>query len=138
MFTLEQIHAAHSRTKSGAEYPQYVAELKALGVLRYTHFVADGHTEFQGSEGLPISSAASPTIRVIAREGDAAGFRTQLVANQKGATSFAEFCSDCARTGVATWVADFASMTCTYYLLNGTVVLVEEISEPAKGSLYSK
>ena len=33
MFTLEQIKLAHSKVKSGADFPAYIKELKALGVI---------------------------------------------------------------------------------------------------------
>lgn len=31
MFTLEQIELAHSKVKSGAEFPRYIQEIKELG-----------------------------------------------------------------------------------------------------------
>jgi hypothetical protein len=44
MFTIEQIKAAHSKVKSGTDFPAYVQELIALGVTGYETYVADGHT----------------------------------------------------------------------------------------------
>lgn len=35
MFTTEQIHAAHSKVKSGADFPNYIRDLKQLGVVYY-------------------------------------------------------------------------------------------------------
>ena len=127
MFTLEQIQSAHSRIKNGSEYPKYVAEIKRLGVVSYTYYVGDGHTEYLGAENYRLSSAASPSTRTIAEIPSAARFRAQLIANQKGETTFPEFCADCAKTGVSKWVADLVALTCSYYSLDGAVVYVEEI-----------
>ncbi|MGB4398918.1 MAG: DUF1398 family protein [Daejeonella sp.] len=35
MFTAEQIKAAHSKVKSGADFPAYIQDIKALGVTGY-------------------------------------------------------------------------------------------------------
>jgi hypothetical protein len=35
MFTVEQIRAAHNKVKSGADFPAYIQEIKALGVSQY-------------------------------------------------------------------------------------------------------
>jgi Protein of unknown function (DUF1398) len=48
MFTVEQIKAAHSKVKSGADFPNYIHEIKELGVIYYEAFVIDGHTDFYG------------------------------------------------------------------------------------------
>ena len=47
MFTLDQIKAAHSQVKSGADFPKYIQDIGKLGVLKYEHFVADGHTTYK-------------------------------------------------------------------------------------------
>ena len=33
MFTAEQIITAHSKVKSGADFPNYIKDIKALGVI---------------------------------------------------------------------------------------------------------
>lgn len=40
MFTVEQINAIHSKVKTGADFPQYVQDLKALGMEYYDNYVA--------------------------------------------------------------------------------------------------
>lgn len=49
MFTLEQIKEAHSKVKSGADFPAYIQDMKELGVQLYTHYVADGHIVYKGA-----------------------------------------------------------------------------------------
>ena len=45
MFTIEQIQSAHSKVKSGADFPKYIQEIKALGVTSYETYVEDGRTD---------------------------------------------------------------------------------------------
>ena len=39
MFTVEQIKEAHSKVKSGADFPQYIQEIKILGVTAFETWV---------------------------------------------------------------------------------------------------
>ncbi len=43
MFTLEQIKSAHSKVKSGADFPNYIQDLINLGIKSYHTYVSDGH-----------------------------------------------------------------------------------------------
>ena len=47
MFTEHQIHEAFGKVKRGVDFPQYVQDLKAIGVTHYDNFVADGKTKKQ-------------------------------------------------------------------------------------------
>ena len=49
MFTVEQIKAAHSKVKSGADFPAYIKEIKTLGVTHYEAYVTDGHINYHGA-----------------------------------------------------------------------------------------
>ncbi len=49
MFTVEQIRTAHSKVKSGADFPSYIKEIKALGVTHYEAYVTDGHIDYYGA-----------------------------------------------------------------------------------------
>ena len=48
MFTVEQIKAAHSKVKSGADFPNYIKEIEILGIIHYEAFVEDGHIDYHG------------------------------------------------------------------------------------------
>jgi hypothetical protein len=52
MFTVEQIELAHEKVKSGADFPKYIQEIKALGVKGIETWVKDSHTEYFGENGL--------------------------------------------------------------------------------------
>ena len=66
MFTIEQIKTAHSKVKSGADFPAYIIEIKKLGVIYYDTFVSDGHTDFFGVSDFKISSTAKYSTLSIA------------------------------------------------------------------------
>lgn len=83
MFTVEQIKAAHSKVKSGADFPNYVQDLIKLGVTYYE-----------------TSSAAKYATLSIAQTFDVRQFSIALKAHQQGQTDYATFCSDCAKLGV--------------------------------------
>ena len=36
MFTVQQIKEAHSKVKSGADFPKYIQEIKGFGVIGFT------------------------------------------------------------------------------------------------------
>jgi uncharacterized protein YbcV (DUF1398 family) len=46
MFTLEQIDEAHAQVKSGADFPNYIQEIKKLGVTAYKVYVCDNQESF--------------------------------------------------------------------------------------------
>lgn len=127
MFTVEQIKAAHSKVKSGADFPNYVQDLIKLGVTYYETYVSDGHTVYSGKEGYETSSAAKYASLSIAQQSDAGQFKIDLKAHQKGQTDYATFCNDCAKSGVEKWAVSMAKMTCTYFDTSGNEVLVEVV-----------
>ena len=66
MFTIEQIKTAHSKVKSGSDFPVYIKEIKKLGLIYYDTFVSDGHTDFFGVSDFKISSTAKYSTLSIA------------------------------------------------------------------------
>jgi len=129
MFTLEQIKAAHSKVKSGADFPDYVKELKVLGVLSYATYVSDGHTLFSGADGYSVLSPAKYDSKPLACNSNKTVFVSELKAHQQGKTDYPTFCAMCAETGVEKWITDISEMTCTYYSKSGEELLVEKIPE---------
>lgn len=127
MFTAEQIKTAHSKVKSGADFPAYIKEIKAMGVTHYEAYVSDGHIDYHGAnnytakvpakyEGLPIADTAK-------RE----EFKSELIAHQQGKTDFPTFIKMCAGFGIEKWAICMDKMTCTYYDKAGNEILAEEI-----------
>lgn len=127
MFTIEQIKEAHDRVTSGADFPAYIQDLKKLGVISYTVFVADGHTDYRGADNYSTSSPESYERLAIAVTSNKEQFTTDLRVHQSGKTDYLTFCADAARSGVEKWTVDIAHMTCTYLDKAENIILVEEI-----------
>ncbi len=129
MFTIEQIKAAHSKVRSGADFPSYIKDLKQLGVVSYETFVADGHTNYFGAHEYKTSSPPKYGELSIASACDATKFKNELKAHQQGKTDYPTFCSDCARSGIEKWVVSIPKMTCAYYDKIGNEILLEKIPQ---------
>jgi uncharacterized protein YbcV (DUF1398 family) len=127
MFTTEQIKAAHSKVKSGANFPHYVQDLIQLGVTFYEAYVTDGHINYFGRDNYQTSAASKYDPLVIAEESNIAQFQQDLKAHQQGQTDYMTFCKDCARSGVEKWAVCMEQMTCTYYDKAGNEMLMEII-----------
>ncbi|MGV8964277.1 MAG: DUF1398 domain-containing protein [Candidatus Saccharimonadaceae bacterium] len=129
MFSIEQIKQAHSKVKSGADFPKFIQDLRELGVITYESFVTDGHTDYFGSNDYKTSSEANYDALLIADISDAGEFKKDLKAHQQGKTSYLTFFNDCARAGIAKWTVSLETMTCTYYNKAGNEMLVEQIPQ---------
>lgn len=127
MFTIEQIKTAHSKVKSGADFPKYVKELIELGITSYTIYVLDGHAEYFGKDNYHIKSDAKYSILNVTEDSNAETFISRLKAHQQGKTDYLSFCNDCAKAGAEKWIVDTQKMTCTYYDLAGNTMLEEQI-----------
>ena len=127
MFTTEQIKAAHSKVKSGADFPAYVKEIKALGVTHYEAYVTDGHIDYHGASDCTAKVPAKYDSLVIADTADGEQFKAALVAHQQGKTDFLTFIRMCATFGIEKWAICMDKMTCTYYDKAGNEMLIEEI-----------
>ncbi|MBK9271430.1 MAG: DUF1398 family protein [Saprospiraceae bacterium] len=128
-FTVEQIKAAHSKVKSGADFPAYIKEIKALGVTHYEAYVNDGHIDYHGANDHTAEVPAKYAPLVIADTAKVKEFKAELIAHQQGKTDFLTFIKMCSTTGIEKWAICMDRMTCTYYDKAGNIVLVEEIPQ---------
>lgn len=127
MFTIDQIQAIHAKVKSGADFPQYIRDLIALGVSHYDTFVFDGHSVFYGNEGYKLVSPSKYDSIVVSDGVDSARFEKRLKIHQNGGSDYPTFCKDAAENGVEKWIVDMASMTCKYFDKAGNLMLAESI-----------
>jgi uncharacterized protein YbcV (DUF1398 family) len=127
MFTIEQIKAAHSKVKSGADFSKYIQEIKQLGVTTFETWVIDSHTEYSGKDHYQTKSDPMYEKLVIADNSDKEKFNHYLQIHQQGKTDYFTFCKDCAETGIEKWFVCLDTMTCTYYDKAGKEILVEQI-----------
>ncbi len=129
MFTVEQIKAAHSKVKSGADFPAYIREIRGLDVTHYETYVTDGHIDYHGAGDYTAKVPAKYDALVIADVADKTQFKSELKAHQQGKTDFLTFIKMCATFGVEKWAVCMDKMTCTYYDKVGNEILVEEIPQ---------
>ncbi|MFB9080610.1 DUF1398 domain-containing protein [Flavobacterium procerum] len=129
MFTVEQVKTAHSKVKSGADFPAYIQDIKNLGVTYYETFVSDGHTDYYGINNYKTSSNASYNALLISQVSNIEQFKTDIKAHQQGKTDYPTFCSDCAKSGIEKWAVCMEKMTCTYFDKAGNEILIEQIPQ---------
>lgn len=128
MFTIQQIKDAHSKVKSGADFPIYMQDIIALGVTSFETFVFDNHTNYYGKDNFQIASEGFTDTLVIANESSIEQFKFDLKAHQQGKTDYMTFLNDCAKSGVEKWIVVMDKMTCSYYDLVGNELVVEVIA----------
>ena len=129
MFTVEQIKAAHSKVKSGADFPAYIKEIKSLGVTHYEAYVTDGHIDYHGANGYTAKVPGKYEPLTIAGTANVEAFKSELIAHQQGKTNYLTFITMCADTGIEKWEISMNAMTCTYYDKAGNKILVEKIPQ---------
>lgn len=127
MFTISQIIEAHSKVKSGADFPKYMQDVIALGVISFETFVFDNHTNYQGKDNFEVSSEGFSETLIVAEESNIVQFKADLKTHQQGKTDYKTFLLDCANSGIEKWIVIMNKMTCTYYDKAGSEVLVETI-----------
>jgi uncharacterized protein YbcV (DUF1398 family) len=127
MFTIQEIQEAHSKVKSGADFPKYVQDLIGLGVLWYDTFVADGRSQYFGANEYKQESGGKYETLAVNETSDAETFKHYLKIHQQGETNYPTFCKHAAETGVHKWTVDLRKMTCTYYDRSGNEMIVEGI-----------
>ncbi len=126
MFTAAQIQEAHSKVRSGADFPAYINEIKAMGVTHYETYVEDGRINYHGANHT-VSIPPKYELLMVADTPDIPRFKAELRAHQEGKTNYLEFIRMCAETGIEKWHVSTVNMTCIYYDGSGNEVLVEQI-----------
>ena len=129
MFTLKQIEEAHSKVKSGADFPRYIQKIKTLGVTEFETWVKDSHTVYYGANGYKIASNPMYENLEIKDSSLPSKFEHFLSIHQRGETDYHTFCKDCAATGIEKWTASLIKMNCTYYDKAGNEILIENIPQ---------
>lgn len=127
MFTNSQIKEAHSKVKSGSDFPNYIQDLIKLGVRKYDIFVSDGHGEYFGTDIYETKSEAKYALLTVLDESDTEKFKHYLKIHQQGKTDYMTFCKQSAECGIEKWTVNLSDMTCLYYDKQGTKILNETI-----------
>ena len=130
MFTLQQILEAHAKTKTGADYPHYVQELKTLGIIKYNFEVESGKNIFFAQDGNSVVNVSTNSIyRIVSDNASPEQLRHIIDIHQKGQTDFPTFCLQVAEAGVEKWTSDLIEMECVYYDKKGNKMYGEAIPD---------
>lgn len=129
MFTLDQIKTVHEKVKSGADFPSYIKEIKALGVTHYESYVPDGRVDYHGLNNYIVKAPEKYEPMPFSDEVKIDQFKAELLAHQQGKTDYLTFIAMCAETGIEKWEICLNKMTCTYFDKTGKEVLIEQIPQ---------
>lgn len=130
MFTIDQIHEAFRKVKSGADFPQFVQDLNSIGVTHYDNYVADGRTKYFGTNDLIVDGETKYPSMVINVNSSAKKLKHAISIHQQGQTDYPTFCIQAADAGVEKWTTDMIEMTVTYLDIQGNKLTVEPIPQP--------
>ena len=130
MFTIEQIEQASSKVKSGADFPQFIQDLKALGVTHYDTFVTNGATTYYGSHSFSLNGAAKYPEIAVNSISSFKLIQQVILIHQQGMTDYPTFCQQAATSGVEKWTTDIEEMTISYLDRTGKLLTVEPIELP--------
>jgi len=130
MFTIEQIHEASKKVKSGADFPQLIQDLKSIGVLYYDNFVADGRTKYFGANNFVLNGDAKYSPIIVNEKSSTDKLKFSISIHQKGQTDYLTFCNQAAEAGVEKWRTNIKEMIVTYFDKNGNEMTVEPIPKP--------
>ncbi len=130
MFTKEQIEYAHSKVKSGADFPKYVQEIIELGVISHEVVLSECLWIFRGNNEHVVQYREGVENLIVAKQASTENFKRILLNHQKGETDYVTFCIQAGESGVDRWLSDFEKMTVTYLDINGNAVDVEPIPSP--------
>lgn len=130
MFSIEQIHEAYSKVKSGSDFPQFVQDLKLLSVTSYDNFVRDGSTKYYGTNNFVLDGEAKYPAMDISEVSSSGKLKHAISIHQQGQTDYPTFCRQAADAGVEMWTTHMIEMTVTYYDPDKNLLIMEPIPQP--------
>ena len=99
MFTIEQIHAAFGKVKSGADFRTFVQDLKEIGITHYDTFVSDGRSIYFGSNDFLINTEKKYPAMEVKSISSSDKLKHAIAIHQQGQTDYPTFCSQAADAG---------------------------------------
>ena len=127
MFTLEQVTDIHDRLGNKGALGDYLRALRDIGVEAYDSYIADGHSEYSGADGLVLVGPGFHEPFAIAESCDKEEFLRYMLQVEKGGVGYAEMSKALAENGVEKWTFDTDKLTITYVDKSGYVLLREKI-----------
>ena len=130
MFTIEQIHEAFRKVKSGADFPQFVQDLKNIGVTHYDNYVSDGRTKYYGKDDFTLDGESKYPEMKVNDISSSDNLKHAISIHQQGQTDYPSFCKQAADAGVEKWTTHMIEMTVTYLDKKGEKLTIEAIPKP--------
>ena len=128
MFKIEEIQEAEQRVKSGADFPQFAATLKGMGITRFDVYVINGLAIYFGEGDETVEGTPAYESLLIEPQSSSEELTQALKDHQSGKIDYVTFGRQAASAGVEKWVVDLKAMNVSYLDSSGNEVLVENIS----------
>lgn len=129
-FTINQVYEAFTKVKSGTDFPQFVQNLKIIGVTHYDNFVADGRTIYYGTNDFAVHGEPKYSSITINNNSSAEKLKHSISIHQQAETDYPTFCNQAADAGVEKWTTHIIEMTVTYFDKQGNALTAEPIPLP--------
>lgn len=126
-FTEQDIRAAYARTRTGADFPRLIRDLKVLGIVSYDHLLETGSNIFYGKNGHSVSLANNGPAAAVNPQPNLELLKKYISMHQSGLTNYPTLCGQAGEAGVEKWTSDLFAMTCTYFDKSGRKMHVEII-----------
>jgi len=126
-FTEQDIRAAYDRTRTGADFPRLIRDLKALGIVSYDHLLETGSNIFRGKNGHSVILANNGPAVTVSPQPNLELLKKYISMHQSGLTHYPTLCGQAGEAGVEKWTSDLLAMTCTYFDKSGRKMHVEII-----------
>jgi uncharacterized protein YbcV (DUF1398 family) len=127
MFTFDQIADIHDRLGNKDTLGGYLRALRDIGVETYDSYIADGHSEYYGTDGQRLVGPAVHEPFAIAKTCDKEGFLRYMQQVEQGGVGYVEMSRTLANHGVEKWTFDTEKLTITYLDKAGNVLLDEKV-----------
>jgi uncharacterized protein YbcV (DUF1398 family) len=128
MFTIEEIQKAEQKIKTGADFPEFAASLKKMGITRCDVYVINGMSTYFGSGDKTLQGPPAYEDLLIEEESSVEELKEALKVHQIKTIDYQTFCRQAAGAGVEKWIIDLSAMTVTYLDMSGNELIVENIS----------
>jgi uncharacterized protein YbcV (DUF1398 family) len=126
-FTEPDIRAAYAKTRTGADFPRLIQDLKNLGIISYDHLLETGSNIFHGRGGYSVSMSNMGPSVPVSDQPNAELLKKYISEHQRGLTNYPQICAQAGEVGVQKWTSDLRAMTCTYFDKSSRMMVVEPI-----------
>jgi uncharacterized protein YbcV (DUF1398 family) len=113
--TEQDIRAAYAKTRTGADFPRLIRDLKTLGIVSYDHLLKTGSNIFHGKNGQSVTLSNMGPAVDVSPQPNLELLKGYISMHQSGLTNYPTLCGQAGEAGVEKWTSDLLTMTCTYF-----------------------